>query len=944
MEHGHPDLIPRRELVATLIPDTTNVVFVHGPSGAGKSVLLQQAAATARAERYVSGPHEVMWSDPLLHLLLRSLSEVVAEIIDGQRTAERFGKRLSGVIERMVVSRGRELAHAAGREILNFVRSRLGPEAGQAVADAVAALWEESAESLGARLDRARAEVARDVIVDFAGEVVALSGDRPVLIALDRCERLDDANLRLLADLAEVLPDGAQIWVAARTESVAGRFLAQTDASVLEVPPFDAMAVGDILEQRGLSPASVDDVLERTDGTALDVQAYVSLLEVEAPRDAGANEVVALDTAQRLSRLSEDAHSLTLRLAALSDPLPEPYLLRLADADPERLAKAMRELHDQGLLTAHATGQWFHERRSAAILQLAGDEDRTSAITEAATAVWEHLQAGGDASWLVELADLAARADDLAEGDETLRAVLALDAGALAVVAGLIELTQPGLEAVDGQALLNYARATYPSGGRELECLQRLNEAEIVVVAHSDLAAAAVLRLSGLARAVAVGRIARAFGHMPIPNIASAGFEQVLVPRIGPFVDGHYGVGRPSLRDLSYMALGREEDPWRAPPSSERREAGPALIARAGFAGRPLYGAFRFSSTPDRDRALDAISGLDIEFLDARVAVSTALGYPMGVVPADRFLHAAGRVLGRKMRPSLTQIKEALESPLSFGEFADLRVRTLRTLRDLAGASMRGAMELDLPLSLHWMADERSALVIEVHGGREVSCEHADLARPAVESNPYQFFHLASELGLRADESITSVIHHLFSDEEHAPTRFDPVLAEIADRRAKATAYNRAQPQLLVRFDHSLPKMIRDSFFREMADARALASALPLLGRDDWELPATAKYIVLAIEPPDPGWVAGARSTLVWAEGPSPSGDDECHVAYQGEEGRPAPLVGGMVSVNEEALRQLPDFDQGSIVRSGSAVTTFGVADLLAHRNEDLDFRHADDE
>lgn len=937
-----PALVPRPDIVAAILEDRSKVVLILGGSGAGKTTVLQEAVKAARADRYVSPTHRVMYADPLLPFVLSALGDIVGQIAEEQGALERLGQQLSGAVDRLVESKGRELALAAAREVLGFVRARIGPEAGQALADAVTALREGSAESLGARLGRERPTVAREVIEGFSQEVVALADPRPVLIVLDRCDRLNDDGSRLLADLAEVLPDGAQIWAAVRSDSDPGHLLPGTDASTVLVPPLDELAVGQLLEQRGLPPGEAARVLDTTSGTALDVQAYVGLLEAKVATGVPPDEVVREDTQRRLSSLSEATQRLTERLAVLNDPLPETYLVRLADGEVETFRIALQELAETELVTAHEDHLWIHERRRAQILDSLDPEKRAEAFRDTATVVWEYIQQeGAEPKWLVELAEEVAQAPELVEGNELVRPILDADECQLAVIAGLVELTGGGVEGVEGHSLLSHVRASYSTDGGELLALQSLEAMGAAVIASNDEAAIVVPRLAGLSYAVALGRIGRVFGLVPVPAIASVAFDEVVRSRISPFRDGEYGVGVASLKTLSFLALGRPDDVRNRPTRTERRGARPALITRAGFAGRPICGAFRFDTAEQRDRALDAVTGLDVEFLGDKLVVSLAAPYPMTAVPADRFVNAAMRVTGKNLRPTLHQgeIRERLDQPLSYDELQDFRVRVHQVLRELGGAAMRGAMELDLPLGLHWMVKKGEYFEVEVRGGRSVSIRHDELPEEATMSGPYQPFHLERALQLHADELVVRWTHGFFNENDPRAVS-DPVLLEIGRRRAVAASFNRAQRPLTVTLDDSLASVIEDSFRRELADARALAASLPILGRSDWQIPPVARYVLIAREEPSARWSPGARSGLAWGEMPSASGQDECRVLFAEGTQLETPGWGPLAGVGLSDLDQFEAFDKAKMLRGGTALVRSGVARFLSYPEEDLDLEH----
>ena len=71
---GRPveDLLSRDALIDGIVADPGRVVLVPGRSGAGKSTVLQQAVEVAKNERLVEPTHNVMWTDALLPVGLRS--------------------------------------------------------------------------------------------------------------------------------------------------------------------------------------------------------------------------------------------------------------------------------------------------------------------------------------------------------------------------------------------------------------------------------------------------------------------------------------------------------------------------------------------------------------------------------------------------------------------------------------------------------------------------------------------------------------------------------------------------------------------------------------------------------------------------------------------------------------------------------------------------------
>jgi hypothetical protein len=189
---------------------------------------------------------------------------------------------------------------------------------------------------------------------------------------------------------------------------------------------------------------------------------------------------------------------------------------------------------------------------------------------------------------------------------------------------------------------------------------------------------------------------------------------------------------------------------------------------------------------------------------------------------------------------------------------------------------------------------------------------------------------------MRPDEYISRWVHGAGEIDRAAQ---DPVLLEIGRRRDVALKFNGAQRALPVALDESLSALIQESYYRELADARAIAAALPVLGRSDWEIPPVARYVLIAREEPDEHWVPGARSALDWAEVASPSGENECHVMFTEGITRDVHMLGTIWEPGESELERVFSLDNSAVLRSESSVLHHGVARLLGYVEADLDFR-----
>ncbi len=933
--------LDRSEIVDAILSDRHHLVLIPGESGAGKSTIIAEATAVARADRYVSTPYALMWSDPLPEMLLRSLGEIVAEILQNQGVAKQVGDRLAAGLRRLADTQGRELIAAGAKELMAVIRARLGDDVGSELVAAVKALEEASASSIAARLDRVRTKTALEVVVGFFEEVVALADPHPLVVPLDRCEQLNEEGARILADLAEVLPEGAQIWaVFDNGHPIWTNFMSTIKkVSTIVVPGVTGPEIAGLLVASDLDPDLAGDALLQTRGNLLALRAYFGLRSSRLASESQQSNIV-IDTIRRLDLLDAATARFALDVALLENPLPDEYMARLAGDDPILAADMMTNLLTVGLLTVHGGSQWIHERHRKIIREHAARDDLSAAAQEVAAVVWDYAQKTSDSAWLVELGKLVSLARE-AFPEQPMQAVLRATQAELAVLAALIELSEPSKLVVDAAAVLRYASRSYAVGdGSKLDSLKTLRAGGVVALEQVSEVAVAALLLRGLPFAVAVGRITETFGQFPIPSIASVATHAVMYPRLGTFLDISYGIGQPAMQDLAFQALRITPKPFAGRFATSVLQAPPSALIRALFAGRPIYAAVRFHTETQRDVALDALVGLNVEFLGERFRVTDAASYPTHVVPADRFLRAAERVVGKQLTPTLHrgEIHETLPEPVTLQKAAELRLKTREVLRELSGSTMRSAMELDVPSGLHWSVENDCFLEVEVQGGRDVAISHSHLPAEAWAPGPYRSVHLAEALGLEGDESIRRINVSVPGPTDER-IEIDPVLVELGLRRQLASDFNRTQLQIAIEVDDVLIGLIRAAFFGEMRDARTLAARLPILGEERREIPPTARYVAIPRETPQTGWGPGARSTLIWCEGPSTTSQDECHLAIVDGIVREHGLGGTSVEATESHLAELPGFEELHVVRSVHANTMHGIAQLLGYQPDDLDFR-----
>jgi hypothetical protein len=927
-------LIERPEL-ATALEGIERVGVVHGPSGAGKSTLLRQGCDIAAAGSVVAGPLNMAWSDEIAAHLLDAMGDAVGQLIEERGIASQVGERLNGTLERLVESKGKALIGAAWKEVLAAVRHKVSPEAGQALAEAVTALREEETESLAARLDRERPPLQREIVVEFAREVVALAEGRKVIVALDRCERLNEGSLRLLADLVEDLPPGMAIW-AAMTDGPSTELMCDlVGAEEVQVPPLAQQEVANVLDAESQPAELAEELRDRSSGNALELRAYVGLLERGQPFDVDGGEALRRITMLVLDGVSADAQKLALRTAILSDPLPTPRLAELAELGIAETEAALEELKLAGLVFG-----WFHERQREILVSSLSATERERVAADAAAIVLEHISTSPEGSWLVELVRLVRQAPEVVAESPGVGSVLELNPAELGVLAGLIELSPHGPEnpdiQVSGDQLLMYARAMFPSGGDLIAALETLSERGLADVFEiGERPPMAVPRVERLASVVAQGRAIETIGVRPVPGIARRAFLDAIIPKLGEPRQSQFGVGQASMRLLSYGALGRADDTMYSPSHGDRTAAKPAVLMRARFAGRPLYGIFDFSSPGERDEAMRALDGLKAELLGAEMEVTATLAYPTQAVPSDRFLRAAEVVVGKDLRSTSMYngaIREKLAEPLSLEDRHRLRIETRASIREISDAVERAASRTDLGLEVFWAQQTDHRVEAWAIGGADRATESKALL-DLNPSDPWGFFHMEAALDLPPGASIMSVNHSVGPSVDH-----DPMLEELGRLSYEALRFNRAQRPRPIGFDARLPEELCEAYLRRRADARFLAEKLPLASGAANGIEPSTLYALIISDPKEiageTSWVPGARSQVLWAEAASAGDADECHVTHLSGEEHFALVEAGAPA----ALRRFDDFDESRLTRSGWSQGHSFLAKILGYREEDLDF------
>ena len=936
----------REELVRVVIRSRAPVTVLTGDSGVGKSTVLAAAQETMQ-DGLAPAPRRIANGGGALQFaLLQSLSDAMATYVEERGRARELVDHVVEVADRLALKGAPELTKVLIKELLALVRGRIGDDVGDAFLNYIQQLSTTADERLAARLVAAVDRGVAGLVLDLAAEICGFVGDQQIRLALDAGERLSEEDLRLLADLSEQMPDQLRLVVAFSTHTDAQQqrveFLLGSD-SIVEQPVagLEVDGIARWLADEGLDHGVAAEVARVTGGYALHLGDLIEHLKQGGSiEDVPLNEGFAHRTNEAWQSLPVDITRHARALCVFADPLPHARLLAFLKLDATTWGAVEDRLWRARIFSVHVGGQrWFHEQRRRYLLrEVLNLDERAVASSSAAQALCEFVHEEAAVDRLAELAGLMADATPLLEADSQLAAAMSLDHDQLALVASLIELVEPGSSrsVVLGDNLLDYARATFGADGDLISALRRLEQRGLVVVKESSGAAAVGLSwTSDLLVPTIGGRAVRELGRLPVPAAASRVFELEVRPRLEPFQGVQYGLGAPSMVELSKMAVDPGDRPqgWiigaQSTPSSN-------LLVRGAYANRGFYAAAAFTTMDERDAARNRLQGLSGEILSQRFEVKDLLPHPVSPIPSRRFLRAAERLLGKSLSTPFGSTSPSLKlhEPLPPDEALRRKAAALGVIRERGTELERIVLQSDKPVGYAYFSDDDGFMEVEIVGGRE-GVEQL-IERPDLGSNdPYQMFRIARMLKLRQHEHVSN----LYTRFGNPGTPKDPVievLVRLYKQAARFNAYQRKRHEVVLDANW-LEQSLTAAACQSLEDARALAANVPFGDRILAPEPRTT-YLLIELDRPSPGWVPGANSIATSILVPNPNGQEEVIVTLVY---RRDVTHGGVDHTARSAwLRQISP--KGDVLSHSHGVRNlrYLLADMLGYKEDELRFAY----
>ena len=734
------------------------VVLLVGDSGVGKSEVLrviqeQESAAVAPPPvplRHVPGG--------LQRGLLEALSSALAELSQDQTMAERVGSLVVEATARVAEASLKDLARGVGNHLLGLVRTRVSPELADLMASFAHQIATTIDQDLSARITNATDPDVVDIFIQFSGEVLAIADGKPLILALDDGDKLDEADRRRLADLAEQLPEGVVIrvafamWTGETRTSVTTLRTAGLRAH--EIQGLSVPAIEQWLESKGLDASDADEVLHASNGYALHVSSAIDLIQTSPGSnplaDPQPSDVTAAQTEAAWRELDVHTQAVGAALSAFEEPLSSPEATQYLNLTSNEWHTLERQLVDSLLFTGRPP--WFHELRRRHLWNsiLTADE-RMEYLDKAVNYLQPQLvQPRPEPGALVQYAGFVSQQHDVLAGDPRLAAAATATSDELAILASLIELTEANQPAHLAESLLLYARQFFGAKGDLATALRNLEASGLVAVASNEYqtAVVAVLPTVEIAYMIA-GRAAAELGRIPTPQLSTSLFVGALRPEAEPFREAIYGIGTPRISELSTRAARMQR--IRDGVLHVGRK-GPNLLLRLKFGRLPLYAAISYDTDSDRDAAAERCNGWSQRIGDQELAVTDCLSHPMKCIPVLRFLKAAELLRGERLITASNPASHAptVHEEVSLDTALERASQTLEVVRERCGADEVLAYGLEQPLGYLYRGTVDNWDRIEVIG--RTGSERLDVPPSEVVGGAFYRVEIARLADLSEDE------------------------------------------------------------------------------------------------------------------------------------------------------------------------------------------------
>jgi len=855
----------------TALNSATTLIVGH--PGVGKSLLLEVAASrgeTAEKRFAASEPVPLEFRSGTLQTgLLHALGVVLATSASAEVLTARWTRVFKSAVGLAADATAKDLIRGATQFMNGVVRAHLGDDAASGLETFETSFMTAVDAELAQRIDAEADSGAVHAFCMLAAQVREVVGV-PVVLSLDRAERLPESDFRLLLDLLDMLPDGVHLRVGhtraqpedegriARVRAAAAPATTPgTALNVIELDGLDEIFVAGWMADRGLEPdrasGGVEEVMRVSAGYPLHVDlALGAIARGERLDQLTGDEALGPMIEQNYRALDSEDQKALMLLAAFVDPPDAELILELLEVDELDWAVRQQRLVDARFLVS-LVGEtpWFHELGRRLLWERVLTPAQRSVSADAALVVLLAYSGSSDQvriSSCVDLARLAPISPTALEDDEHAAAVLGLSPEHLSLLGALIEVTDTDNPTAFIGNVVDHARRRFPAPDGDLyDAAEQLRDLDLVVISENQHNQVLVpVWGSRRARALAVGRIVLEFGRVPIAAIAGAVLNGVLLPQCHPFHLGSLGAGQGGLTELSRELKDSQHDRERNLVSFHKR---PGIVVRPRLGDLEFVGAISFDDVDARDRALAALAGPDAppRVFGETWNIDELYPWPQPVpLPARRFAAAAELLTSQQFdRGFRAPSVPGIAAVTTLQEEMDLMVRTWEALRDMASPLERAVLNLTRSRGVGFYKAGSGVVWAEVVGRPEViGLEPIDgltfglAARKAIDRG----------LGLGTGEHLGRM--HYRSDGDPR----NPVPELLQQTHTNLKAFNDAQGfdnRLELPYERGrLAEAITEALDRRQADAQRLLDAGLLPGPGT---PLGTELTIIAVPPPGTG-------------------------------------------------------------------------------------------
>ncbi|MFQ6397571.1 hypothetical protein ACLMAJ_29510 [Nocardia sp. KC 131] len=809
------------------------VAILIGDSGTGKSFVLQDAQRIAAATFLAPAPVSCSYETGALQAaLLDSLASALAIGRAGRSQIEQLGREVKAAALATASEVGKNLAKAIAKELLAFVKGKIGAETGDALAHFVKELrTSNDAELRRDILSRSDATVVREIA--RLAEQVAEALNRDIVLAIDDANRLSDEDRRILASLAARSSPHFRIvaaWSTAAPDASGIAILQDAGATVFELTGLSPRAVGQWMDHERIDSAVAAEVHSLTAGYPLLIEGMLAHLEAGGdPADFRGSGMFVRVLDAALDRLSPNAQHAARMLAAFNQPPRSDRIATYMGVTAIEWGTIRRALTRERILTTDRDGMaWFHEQRRAHLWDVVlDDQERREIGQKAYDELIDEFEANPEisAGLVVRIARMANYAHASQDRDPMLAAVVALDLPDIAVAAASIELTSPSeLAFTTADAILVHARNMFGAEGNLIRSLDKLRTLGLAV-ATEGVASPGVpseqMRIDpnfGTGHAITVlhGRIQGELRKVAVPNLAEhvtrTHLEKVRLESTSMTF---------AIQDIDTNDLIALIDDIRPP----LMRGAPGVAIRARFGEQPFFATAVFNNQALRTAALGILDDLNESSFGRTFTVDKVVVDPSEPIPSVRFFRALNMATGLQMERSQSKWWMRTDITLPINVFAWRQLEAMRFVRSQTGGLEREALGLDRAIGIGVAEVGDTTYWADLRGLDTVLVKEI----PADQSmdSPYTFYNLERLFALKPGQSIMN-----FTTEVRGEPRIeDPVVDLFSDLWENARRFNKTQPRRKVPTNEpSLTEHIRASHVRDQEVARRLSETITIGG------------------------------------------------------------------------------------------------------------------